>query len=250
MASAIKKNRWLTVLGALALVSFVTVQVTGFALSAPDRNMGHLQKIMYVHVPAAWAAFAAFTTVFVASVLYLWLRQEKWDMLAAAAAEVGTFFTALTLVLGSIWGRPTWGVWWTWDPRLTTTAILLMIFAGYIALRSFTDDPDRRAVWSAAIGILGFVNVPIVYMSVRWWRTLHQVQSDTKSMDPLYIKFLLLNGVVFLLIATWMIGRSYYASALRRRLEASFENEALVAGMRADASAERTKLIEEASHVG
>lgn len=233
MTIAANKSRLLTVIGGLALVSFVAAQVSGFMMSPPDRDMGHLQKIMYVHVPAAWTAFAAFIVVFVGSVLYLWRRQEKWDQLAASAAEVGTFMTALTLALGSIWGRPTWGVWWTWDPRLTTTAILLMIFAGYIALRSFTDEGDRRATWSAAIGILGFINVPIVYMSVRWWRTLHQVQSDTRSMDPLYLKFMLLNGVVFLLISGWYIAKRYQAARLERAVEAglearAFENRARV----------------------
>ena len=207
-------------------MSFIAVQVSGFVLSPPDRGMGHLQKIMYVHVPAACAAFVAFVVVFIGSTLYLWRRQLKWDLLAASAAEVGTFMTALTLVLGSIWARPTWGVWWTWDPRLTTTAILLMIFAGYIALRSFTDDADRRATWSAAIGILGFVNVPIVYMSVRWWRTIHQVQSDTTSMDPLYVKFLLINLAVFTLVTAWMIGRRYYAATLERAHEAKLEERA------------------------
>ena len=250
MAIAANKSRWLTVLGVLSLLSFVATQVSSFVLSPPDRGMGHLQKIMYVHVPAAAVAFLAFTVVFVGSSLYLWRRQEKWDMLAAAAAEVGTFFTALTLALGAIWARPTWGVWWTWDPRLTTTAILLMIFAGYIALRSFTEDVDRRATWSAAIGILGFVNVPIVYMSVRWWRTIHQVQSDARSMDPLYLKLLGLNMLAFLLITIWMIGRRYYTAVLERRLEHSFEDEALESSQRADASVLRTRQIEEANYVG
>jgi len=199
---------------------------------------------MYVHVPAAWAAMIAFVVVFAGSSLYLWKRNLKWDLLAAAGAEVGTFMTALTLVLGSIWARPTWGVWWTWDPRLTTTAILLMIFAGYIALRSFTEDADRRATWSAAIGILGFVNVPIVYMSVRWWRTIHQVQSDTKSMDPLYVKFLLLNLGVFTLVAIWMIGRRYYASKLERAVEAKAEEKAF------DITRVRTTQLREVANVG
>ncbi|HEX6558763.1 MAG TPA: cytochrome c biogenesis protein CcsA [Longimicrobiales bacterium] len=250
MASAVNKSRLLTGLGVLTLVSFVAIQISGFVLSPPDRGMGHLQKIMYVHVPAAWSAFIAFTIVFAGSALYLWRRDEKWDMLGAAAAEVGTFMTALTLLLGSIWGRPTWGVWWTWDPRLTTTAILLMIFAGYLALRSFTEDADRRATWSAAIGILGFVNVPIVYMSVRWWRTLHQVQSDTRSLDPLYLKFLALNGLVFMLATVWFIGRSYTAARLERAVEAKIENEAFEALLRTHASEARIRRIEEAVNVG
>jgi heme exporter protein C len=161
----------------------------------------------------------AFVVMFAGSALYLWKRDLEWDLLAAAGAEVGTFMTALTLVLGSIWARPTWGVWWTWDPRLTTTAILLMIFAGYIALRSFTEDADRRATWSAAIGILGFVNVPIVYMSVRWWRTLHQVQSSPSTVDPIYAWGLRLNAIAVLLLMTYFIASRYEIARAERQQE-------------------------------
>jgi len=141
--------------GLLALAAVAAAQVLGFATSPPDRDMGHLQKIMYVHVPAAWSAGLCFLIVFVASLHYLWSKRERSDLVAASAAEVGTVFTALTLLLGSIWGRPTWGVWWTWDARLTSTAVQLVIFVGYLALRAFADDPDRRARWSAAVGVLG-----------------------------------------------------------------------------------------------
>src|SRR5690554_2460452 len=165
--------RWLVVLGIVSLIALIGAQLAGFATSPPDRDMGHLQKIMYVHVPSAWMAFIAFGLVFLASLAYLARRDERLDLFAASSAEVGVVLTALTLALGSIWGRPTWGVWWTWDPRLTTTAILFLLYAGYLALRSFTEDPERRARWSAAVGILAFLNVPIVYLSVRWWRTLH-----------------------------------------------------------------------------
>ena len=140
--------------------------------------MGHLQKIMYVHVPAAWMTFISFFVVLVFSVRYLWKRRENDDLLAASAAEVGATFTGLTLVLGMIWGRPAWGVWWMWDARLTSTLVLFLIFVGYLALRAFVDDADQRARWSAAVGAIGALNVPIVYMSVKWWRTLHQPPSS------------------------------------------------------------------------
>src|SRR5687767_6794108 len=135
---------WLTALAWLAPLAVVGAQAFGVLTSPPDRDMGHLQKIMYVHVPAAWCALLACAFVFIASAQYLWTRNERHDLLAASSAEVGAVFTALTLMLGSIWGRPTWGVWWTWDARLTSTAVLLLIFAGYLALRAMTDDPDRR----------------------------------------------------------------------------------------------------------
>lgn len=219
--------RWL---GWIALLALAGAQVVGLATSPPDRDMGHLQKIMYVHVPAAWAAFLAFAVVFVASLLYLGRRRERDDLVAASAAEVGVVLTALTLALGSIWGRPTWGVWWTWDPRLTTTAILLVIFAGYLALRAFTEDADRRARWSAAVGVLGFLNVPIVYMSVRWWRTLHQVQSSPETLHPAYGWSLRLNAIAFVLVFLYFLLVRYRAAKLEREAELLLEEAALAEG--------------------
>jgi heme exporter protein C len=220
-------GRWVGVLGWVTLAVIVGAQLFGLLVSAPDRDMGHLQKIMYVHVPTAWAAFLAFFMVFVWSVLYLVRRREADDLLAASAAEVGAVFTALTLALGSIWGRPTWGIWWTWDPRLTTTAILLLIYVGYLALRAFTEEAERRARWSAAVGILGFLNVPIVYMSVRWWRTLHQPQSTVGTMDTMYIWALLANTIAFVLLFVYLLMRRYEASVRARRAESRLEADAL-----------------------
>ena len=217
-----------TLIGALIVLALVAAaQAFGFLTSPPDRDMGHLQKIMYVHVPAAWNAFLAFVVVLAGSVMYLWKREEKWDLLAASAAEVAAVLTALTIALGSIWGRPTWGVWWTWDPRLTSTAILLVIIVGYLALRSFVDEPERRARWSAVVGILGALNVPIVYMSVRWWRTLHQPQSSPSTVDPAYAWGLRLNAIAFLLVMIWLVRARYRAARLERISELAAEHKAL-----------------------
>ena len=214
-------------LGIVALVAVVVAQAVGVINSPPDRDMGHLQKIMYVHVPAAWNAFIAFFVVAIASLLYLWKGQEKHDLLAASAAEVGTVFTGLTLALGSIWARPTWGVWWTWDPRLTSTAVLFLVFVGYLALRSFVDDADRRAQWSAAVGLLGALNVPIVYMSVKWWRTLHQLQSSPSTVDPEYAVGLRTNGIAILLVLIYFIMKRYRAARVERMAEHLAERAAL-----------------------
>lgn len=221
--------RWLAPMGWLALLTFATAQVVGFVISPADRAMGHLQKIMYVHVPSAWVAMLGFFLVFVRSVLFLWRRDLKHDRRAAATAEVSVLFTGLTLALGSIWGKPTWGIWWTWDPRLTSTAIMLLIYVGYLALRSFTEDDDRRARWSAAVGILGFLNVPIVYFSVKWWRTLHQVQTvdENGAMGGVYWIGLLINTVAFMLLFAWLVGLRAHVALLERQREVWLEEEAL-----------------------
>ena len=224
---AVTKARWLDWFGVLALVAVIGAQVHGVLTSPPDRDMGDLQKIMYVHVPSAWNAFMAFFVVAIASLLYLWKGQEKHDLLAASAAEVGTLFTGLTLALGSIWGRPTWGVWWTWDPRLTSTAVLFLVFVGYLALRSFVEDSDRRAQWSAAVGLLGALNVPIVYMSVKWWRTLHQMQSSPSTVDPEYVIGLRTNGIALLLLLIYFIMKRYQAAQTERAAEHIAERFAL-----------------------
>jgi heme exporter protein C len=216
--------------GGLVVVAFLAAQLLAVAISPAEAGMGHLQKIMYVHVPAAWSAFLAFGIVFVMSIAYLMRRQESHDLVAAAAAEVGVVLTGLTLALGSIWGRPTWGVWWTWDPRLTSTAVLFIIFVGYLALRSFVEEPEQRARWAAAVGILGFLNVPIVYMSVRWWRTLHQPSSSPATVDDPYVWGLRMNAVVFVLVMAWLVRRRYQASLLERAVESLEEERALATG--------------------
>jgi heme exporter protein C len=174
MMATLIARRGERILAGLALASLTASAILSLVVSPPDAEQGTLIRLMYVHVPAAWVAYLAFAVVFVSSIAYLVTRKTRWDRLAAASAEIGVLFTALTIVLGSIWAKPVWGTWWTWDPRLTTTAILLMIYVGYLAVRRLPDSPARRARWAAVVGIVGFVDVPIVHLSVRWWRSLHQ----------------------------------------------------------------------------
>lgn len=209
--------RWL---GLSALVLMAAGSYIGLFVVGADVEMGEVQRLMYVHVPAAWTAFVAFFIVFLGSVLYLVQRDERADRVAASAAEVGVVFIALTLLTGMLWGRPTWGVWWTWDPRLTTTALLLAVFVGYLAVRGFADDPERRARWSAIVGILGFVQVPIVYLSVVWWRSLHQPPSSPRSVSPEILGTWMLNFAAFLLVFAWMTARRTRAARLEEELEA------------------------------
>ena len=158
----------------------VTGVAVGFLLamiSPADAVQGNLVRIMYVHVPAAWLAYLAFTVTLAGSIGYLVTRNLRWDRLAASSAEIGVYFTGLTIALGMIWAKPTWGVWWTWDARLTLTAIMFFVYLGYLALRRTTTDPHPRARRAGVLGALAIVQVPLVHFSVAWWRTLHQPAS-------------------------------------------------------------------------
>ena len=197
--------------------------IVGLALAftaPPDRLQGDLQRLMYVHVPAAWTGYLAFIVTAIASVQVLRGRSaRRWDTLAEAAAEVGVLFTALTLATGSIWGRPVWGVWWTWDARLVTTALLLLVYVAYLALRRGIDDPRVRARRAAWLGVVAVVQLPIVHMSVVWWRTLHQpptvLQPDHPPMDHLMLAALLVNVVAFTLLAGTLLSRRRDLGVLR-----------------------------------
>jgi heme exporter protein C len=190
-------------LGLLALLAVFVGLYVAFFYAPTDALQGDVQRIMYIHVPTAWVAFFAFFVVFVSSLIYLWKRLPEADRVAYASAEIGVLFTALTLIDGSIWGKPTWGTWWTWDARLTTTAILLVIYVGYLMLRSFVEEPDRRARLASLVGIIGFIDVPIIYMSVLWFRTLHQapsIQRDGASMPDSMLFTLLFNFGAYTLV--------------------------------------------------
>ncbi|HEU4996660.1 MAG TPA: cytochrome c biogenesis protein CcsA [Gemmatimonadaceae bacterium] len=210
----------------------VAAQTYAILTSPAEGDMGHLQKIMYVHVPAAWMTFLSFFVVFVFSVRFLWRRRENDDLIAASAAEVGATFNGLTLMLGMIWGRPAWGVWWVWDARLTSTLVLFLIFVGYLALRAFVDDPQQKARWSAAVGAIGAINVPIVYMSVTWWRTLHQPPSSPATLDPAYTMGLRLNAIALLLVMIYLIRKRYEIARLERAIEHMAEAAAMGQGGR------------------
>jgi len=157
----------------VALAAFAVGQYLAFT-APPDVQQGYLIRILYVHVGAAWVAYLAFFVAMAYAVLYLWKQNPAYDRLSAASAEIGLIFMLLTLFGGMMWARPTWGVFWTWEPRLTTSAILTAFYVGYFLLRHAIEDPEFRAKAAAAAAILGVVNIPINYMSVYWWRSIHQ----------------------------------------------------------------------------
>lgn len=183
---------------ALGVVLFIGLWYLGLFYAPPEAFMSNVGRILYVHVPNIWMAFLAFGLNVGCAFAYLMKKSWVTDALAEASAEVGILFGAVGVAMGSIWARPTWGVWWDWDPRLISTTVMLLAYVGYLALRSFTEDPERRATWSAAVGILSGVSLPITYYSVRWWNSLHQVQSTTASVDKT-MGSVLLWGLVTLL---------------------------------------------------
>jgi heme exporter protein C len=196
-------------LGVAALVAVVVSATLSLVVAPPDAVQGEVQRLMYVHVPAAWLAYLSFFVVFVSSVAYLKTRRIRWDRIAAASAEIGVLFTALAIALGALWGKPIWGTWWTWDPRLTTTAMLLLIYMAYLAVRRVVDNPSRRARWAAVIGIVGFVDVPIVHLSVVWWRSLHQQATLLRVGGPeihgSMLAALLFGVAAFTLVYTYLM---------------------------------------------
>ena len=138
-----------------------------------EQVMGVVQRIFYIHVPLVWMGFVSFFVVFISSILYLVKRRSLWDQIAHSSAEVGIVFMTAGVLTGAIWAKPVWGTWWTWDPKLTTTFVLWIIYLGYLMVRSFSSNTNQGARFGAVIGILGFIDVPIVYMASEWWRSLH-----------------------------------------------------------------------------
>ena len=191
----------LALVGGLMLVNLYLI----FMWAPPDAILGNVQRIFYFHVPIAWVAFLAFFIVFVSSVMYLWKRSPKWDALAHSAAEIGIIFATLILLTGIIWMRPVWGVWWTWEPRLTTSVILWLIYVAYIMVRAYAPSPSQGAVYAAVLGVVGFVDVPIVYFAVNWWRSVHPEAvvgplSETGSLDSSMRLVLMFSLVTFTLL--------------------------------------------------
>jgi heme exporter protein C len=191
----------------------------GLVWTPEDREMGHVYRIIYVHVPAMWMAMLALVLNFGLCVAYLFKSSWKTDALAEASGEVGLLFGSYGLVLGAIWGKPTWGTYWDWDPRLTAMAIMLVTYTGYVALRRFVEDPEKRAVWSSVVGIISFVNLPIVWFSVKWWRSLHQVQSTPKTVDPDMVLSLRVNAWASLMLLTLFLLHRYRVALATREAE-------------------------------
>jgi heme exporter protein C len=205
MGSALKT--WLGVAtGALMLAALFMV----FVYVPTEAEEGIVQRIFYFHVPIAWVTFVAFGLVAISGVFYLWMRQEVWDELGYAAAETGMVFCTLMLITGSIWAKPIWGTWWTWDSRLTTCLILWLLYGGYLVLRALAGDTPETARIAAVVGIVGALDVPIIIVSVRLWRTIHPAVLVTRQgshglEDPRMIATLLVAIAAFTALFMWLL---------------------------------------------
>jgi heme exporter protein C len=160
-------------LGALAVLLVIAAAYASFYIAPEERTMGVVQRIFYFHVGSAWAGMDAFLVCFICNLLYIWKREQKYDWLGVAAAEVGLVLTTVVLITGPIWAKPAWGIYWTWDARLTSTFVLWLLYVSYLLLRSLVEEPDRRALLSSLFGVFAFIDVPLVFGAIRWWRTQH-----------------------------------------------------------------------------
>ncbi|MFL6247806.1 MAG: cytochrome c biogenesis protein CcsA [Thermoanaerobaculia bacterium] len=190
----------------------------GLFVAPPEKFMRDVQRIMYVHVPTAWNWMLTVLFSLFCAIAFLFRNNMKWDARLEAGLEVGAVLAFLLCCQGSIWAKPTWGVWWDWDPRLTTTAVLLFATLGILALRNFVEDPMKRAVWSSVATIIASVDLPIVYFSVKWWNSLHQEQSTPQTVSSPFHLPLRVNafGVLFLMIGFIMV-RTRIAAARQER---------------------------------
>ena len=210
---AARSRGWLTpktIVGAIAGILLLVSLYLMFMVAPTDANLGNVQRVFYIHVPIALMSFLAFFIVFVGSVMYLFKRSNRWDSMALAAGEVGVVFVSLALITGVIWARPVWNVWWTWEPRLTTTLVLWLIYVGYLMVRAYAPNRPKAATYAAVVGIIGFIDVPIVYYSVQWWRSIHPQQvvgplADAGSLNSTMYMVLLVSMLAFLFLTAWLI---------------------------------------------
>jgi heme exporter protein C len=227
-------NRTTRILGLAALAVTALVVVLGLEVTPPDVTQGELVRLIYVHPAVSTWCFVAFGVTALASALYLWPRSRSrlWDLIAGASAEVGVIFCALSLATGSIWGRPSWGVWWTWDARLTLTALLCALFLGYLALRRTGGAIEARSKRSAVAGVMFALVVPLDHYATEWWRTLHQGDTLLRAHPLIHgsqLTTMLLSFLAFGLIYAWLLIHRFRLEQLEERIETEGLEQALAA---------------------
>jgi heme exporter protein C len=208
---------------ALVFLLLAAAAYASFFIAPSDAKQGLIYRILFLHVSSAWTGLTAFLIGFVGNLLYVWKRQPRWDWLGVSAVEVGLAFTTVVLVTGPIWAHPVWGIWWTWDARLTSTFVMWLLYVSYLLLRTLVEEPDRRALFSALFGIFAFLDVPLVFGSIRWWRTQHPqpivMGGADSGMDAVMFRVLMFSWLAMLALMTLLLRQRYRLEAMRSELE-------------------------------
>ena len=206
-------------LGVVAIALVIVAAYANFFVAPTERTMGVIQRIFYFHAATAWAGEMVFFVCFVANLLYVWKREQKYDWLGVTCAEVGIACITVVLITGPIWAHPVWGIWWTWDARLTSTFVLWLLYVSYLLLRTLIEEPGRRALLSALFGIFAFLDVPLVFFSIRWWRTQHPAPvimgGQGSGLDPTMSKVFFFNVLVMHIFCVFLIVERYILEKLR-----------------------------------
>ena len=213
-----------TLFGTVATLLVIAAAYTNFFVAPTERTMGLIQRIFYFHAATAWAGEMVFFVCFVANLLYIWKRREQYDWLGVTCAEVGLACITVVLITGPIWAHPVWGIWWTWDARLTSTFVLWLLYVSYLLLRTLIEEPGRRALFSALFGVFAFLDVPLVFFSIRWWRTQHPAPvimgGSGSGLDPTMSKVFFFNVFVMHLFVAFLIVERYIFEKLRHDVDA------------------------------
>jgi len=216
-------------LGLASVASLVVLTVLGLFVTGPDEVQGEVVRLLYIHPATAWVAYTAFGVTSFAGLMWLWPRTRRpmWDHIAGASASIGVVFTGITLGLGSIWGRATWGSWWVWDARVTSTLLLFLLYAGVVALRQVPSSLEARARRTAIGALIAFLDVPLVHFSVKWWKTLHQeasvLQPSGVQVHGLQLVTMLFSFLSFTLVYAWLM--------IQRTRLARWEDQVLAGGL-------------------
>lgn len=214
------QHRLDAVLGIILILSMILALYMAFLGAPRERTMGDLQRIFYFHVPAAIAGLTAFAVNFVASFMYIVRKNRRWDNLALSAAEIGVMFFLMVLVTGPIWAKPAWFVWWTWSPRLTLSLVLCLLYVAYLLIRHYIDDPERKGLVAAVFGIVAFIDVPLVWFSIRWWRDLHpSPMLETGGLSPAMRPAFFVCMGAFLVLLIYLLRRRFYLQSMHDELE-------------------------------
>jgi heme exporter protein C len=211
------------ILGAISVLLVIAGAYAAFFIAPEERTMHVLYRIFYFHAATAWAGMDAFFVCFVANLLYVWKRQQRFDSLGVAAAEVGLACTTVVLITGPIWAKPAWGIYWTWDARLTSTFVLWLLYISYLLLRGLIEEPERRALLSALFGVFAYIDVPLVFFSIRWWRTQHPAPvimgGPNSGLDPIMKKVFFFNVLAMHVFAVFLIVERYLLEKMKAEVE-------------------------------